>query len=426
MKILTNLGATSRRLQFQDMHQSLLRLTALGVAFGAASLTAIGANQAPLEIAAILSLSGPYASVGSMEARAINTSIALANASGGVDGRPLTLHLFDDQSDTGHAYLLAEQIVRANTAVAIIGGSTSPSCQAIHLATGPQHVLQFCLSGNYSNGATYFSSFAPAGDLFGALPAAFFAEHRLKRIAVIAPDTQTGILYDRSLQPALVDHDMQPLSRTFVNSRSAAINATLKALRNRADAIYVGGDAAIEQATLQTIRKRHKRTTVWLVDMPLANQAVHTFNGLLPRGPVYTASSPIMLVNQLPTRAIERAGLLAYQHSFLRTNGLAPNVYAAVAADATNTILAGLHASGGATGLTLAQRIATLPPSVGLYANYHFNEHNHNGVIFRGTVAKLNQNGHLSYVETLQPNTNAPARPQARAVQSLRRLAPGT
>ena len=393
------------------------RLAAFAFSLLTVSLTTVRADSPPLEIAAILSLSGPYAQVGTMEALAINTEIEVANKHGGVNGRALTLHLFDDESNTGRAYMLADRIVQAKQEYAVIGGSTTSSCDAIHLATGPNHVVQYCLSGGGAAGKTYFSSFAQPQRIFGDLPAAFFAEHRLKRVAMIVPENHVGKVYDNALQPALAAHGLELLSSTRASSADEATTATDLALRDRADVIYVGGDSEIEAATLHEVRKRHKKTTVWLVASANGSQAASDFASFLPRGPIYTAGDAIAVAQQLPASNPQRENLMSFWETFAHyNNGLAANTYSVIAADATRFVIAGLHNDGGVAGLPLAQAIESLPPTVGLYSTYRFSPEHHDGADISGTIVRLRKNATLEYVETLQPETLSELQPKAPAV----------
>ena len=189
------------------MHLFPRRLVALGFSFLTVSLVTARADAPPVEIAAVLSMSGMYASVGTMEARALDTAVRVAKPKRRHQRTPADLTCFDDESDTGRAYMLADRVIAANQESAIIGGSTTPTCEAIHLATAAHHVVQYCLSGGPLTDETYFSTFAHPQSIFGDLPAAFFVEHRLKRIAVIVPNSRAGKCIRRHCILHLPDRD---------------------------------------------------------------------------------------------------------------------------------------------------------------------------------------------------------------------------
>lgn len=381
------------------------RHSALSLALIIASLAGANAsNVQPIEIAGILSLSGPYSDVGFMEARALDTEIRIANEHGGIDGRPLTLHLFDDQSHTGTAYMLADRIVQAGQASAVIGGSTDPSCQAISLATGPSHVVQFCLSGDRAQGATYFSSFASGQRIFGDIPAAFMAAHRLQRVAIITRGNHTGRLYEQALDTALAKTNLDLIASTQTTTSEETRAATNAALDAHADVIYAGGDRRLEMEVLQQVRDRRKKTTIWLTDAATASPDAITLATVLPRGPVYTAAHPVYVVEQLPQDYPQRMELQSYVKTFAKYNsGLRPNVYAIITADATRFIISGLRMASGDASMTLAGAIESRGRTHGLYSEYRFSPTRHNAAVGPSTVLRMERDGSLRYIETLPP-----------------------
>ena len=399
------------------------RIAAVLTIVSTAALVSVRADKPPVEIAAILSISGPYAQVGFMEARALYTAVQVANAQGGISGREVTLHLFDDHSDAGRAFTLADSVVRAKTAAAIIGGSVTPTCDAIRLATEPSHVVQYCLSGGQGSGDTYFSSFPAPSQLFGTLPAEFMSEHHLKRVAAIVPNNHAGAVYESALRPALIAQERELISVAHTDAAEDAVSAVDHAMKERADVIYLGGPRATEAAVLHEMRKHRSRTTVWLVDSAAGSEEANAFAGFLPRGPVYTAGDAIAVGAQLPPSNIQRPRLISYWKTFQQYNsGLAPNTYAAITADAAEFIISGLRADGGIGGQPLATVIENTPPTLGLYSTYHFSPERHAAANVPGTIIRLIPNGSLKYVEQLSPGeiseeppVEAPATPAVEA-----------
>jgi branched-chain amino acid transport system substrate-binding protein len=102
-------------------------------------------SGAPVTIGAILSISGPYAPLGEPERNAIQIAVADVNATGGINGHPLQVQILDDQSKADVAQELATQLVGQNVA-AIIGGSITPTSEAIARVANDAKVLQVFLT----------------------------------------------------------------------------------------------------------------------------------------------------------------------------------------------------------------------------------------------------------------------------------------
>jgi branched-chain amino acid transport system substrate-binding protein len=121
--------------------------------FGALAAAPAGAaakpSGTPVAIGAILSISGPYAPLGEPERNAITIAVADVNASGGINGHPLTVQILDDESKADTAQQLATQLVGQHVA-AIIGGSISPTSEAIARVANDAKVLHVFLTPTQS------------------------------------------------------------------------------------------------------------------------------------------------------------------------------------------------------------------------------------------------------------------------------------
>jgi branched-chain amino acid transport system substrate-binding protein len=106
-------------------------------------------SGAPVMIGAILSITGPYAPLGEPERNAIQIAVADVNASGGIDGRPLQVQILDDESKADTAQQLATQLV-GQKVVAIIGGSISPTSEAIARVANDAKVLHVYMTPTLS------------------------------------------------------------------------------------------------------------------------------------------------------------------------------------------------------------------------------------------------------------------------------------
>ena len=119
------------------MLQALLRLSALALALVLPSLVAAPARAAnePYVVGAVVSESGPAATLGRPAADSIEMAVDEINAAGGVDGHPLKLTILDDQSDPTTAVTSLRRLLDMHP-VAVIGSSgTPPSLAMIPVAT---------------------------------------------------------------------------------------------------------------------------------------------------------------------------------------------------------------------------------------------------------------------------------------------------
>src|ERR1700727_222452 len=88
----------------------LRRIAALGL-LALISMASAGAQTAPYEINAILSLTGPAAFLGAKEAEAYRALELTVNKSGGIRGRSIKFVIADDQTSPQVALQLANGLI---------------------------------------------------------------------------------------------------------------------------------------------------------------------------------------------------------------------------------------------------------------------------------------------------------------------------
>lgn len=102
-------------------------------AIGALPAVAGAQSKEPLRIGLLLSLSGPAAPFGIPERDAVQVLSDKINAEGGVNGRKIELHIYDDATNPTESARGATQLIQQNKVVAIIGSTTGSGT----LAAGP-------------------------------------------------------------------------------------------------------------------------------------------------------------------------------------------------------------------------------------------------------------------------------------------------
>jgi branched-chain amino acid transport system substrate-binding protein len=102
------------------------------------------AQEGPVEIDAILPLTGQGAFIGKAEQQSLGVLETTINAGGGIKGRPLKFIVVDDTSNPQVALQLASQIIAKHVTV-MIGPGLTASCSAVLplLANGP---FDYCLA----------------------------------------------------------------------------------------------------------------------------------------------------------------------------------------------------------------------------------------------------------------------------------------
>ena len=102
------------------------------------ALVAVSANCSSTEeeevtykVGAIFSTTGTYSNLGVPEENTVNMLVDQINDAGGVNGHPLEVIIYNDESDSEKAVTLATRLVEQDEVLAIIGPTTSGSSLAI-------------------------------------------------------------------------------------------------------------------------------------------------------------------------------------------------------------------------------------------------------------------------------------------------------
>jgi branched-chain amino acid transport system substrate-binding protein len=115
-------------------HGALRRLSAALIA-GVLLLTLAGCSSSgstqsegnhggtPIKIGAILSLTGPYAALGTAEKNALDLELKRINEAGGINGRKVEIVIEDDGTDEAKAVAAATKLIEQDKVVAILGAT---------------------------------------------------------------------------------------------------------------------------------------------------------------------------------------------------------------------------------------------------------------------------------------------------------------
>jgi branched-chain amino acid transport system substrate-binding protein len=97
---------------------------------GGGSTGGSGGGEA-LNVGAVLSLSGPAASFGTLDRDGINLAVKSINDAGGVNGKPVKVTIVDDQSTPDKAVIAANKLITKDRVDAVIGATTGSATLAM-------------------------------------------------------------------------------------------------------------------------------------------------------------------------------------------------------------------------------------------------------------------------------------------------------
>lgn len=163
-------------------------------ACGSAPTSTQTTSSAPIQMAAILSIQGPYGVVGVPEEMSLKLAVKQLNQQGGISGHKINLSVYDDQGSPATATELARQIV-ASKANVVIGPGITNIAAAVAPIFEKAGILEINLVAQPQlwAGTTYIWSSVPSDTMMGDAMVNY-AVHQLgaKNIAIGYADILYG------------------------------------------------------------------------------------------------------------------------------------------------------------------------------------------------------------------------------------------
>jgi branched-chain amino acid transport system substrate-binding protein len=353
---------------------------------GAATAT----SGPPIEIGAILSITGPYAPLGEPEQNAINLAVADVNASGGIKGRPLHVTILDDESKADTAQQLATQLAGQHVA-AIIGGSISPPSVAIARVANDAKILHIFLTPtqsvwNTKNGVLPDSFEAtPHNELEVARLIAFMkGTLKTQKLAVLHDDQLYGT------QGSMVTAaEAKTQGLTIVDDEPYAVTATdvtpqlQKARASGADTLLIF--TAAPSAGIVVRQVRQFGITAHLV----GTTGIVSDNFLKVTGKDGDGVYADMDLDRTYPNAEQKKLLLAYRAAY----HAGANNFASFGWDAVHLVAYALKTAASTDGTALAHALETMRPYHGTTGVYRMTPADHNGLTADDIHIVIDHNG---------------------------------
>jgi branched-chain amino acid transport system substrate-binding protein len=327
----------------------------------------------PIELNAILSLTGPGAFLGTAEQSGILQAAEQANKAGGIAGRPIKVTIQDDGSNAQTALTLANGII-ARKAQVIFGPTLTAGCSALAplVRNGP---LLYCFSPGMQpeRGSYVFVYQVSSADSVG-VDVRYFRERGLKRIAMLTSTDSTGQVGEAAIDAALAQPENKDLSlvdREHYNVTDMSVAAQIARIKGS------GAQVMIAWGTGTPIGTVFRAIRDGGLDIPVTVSAgndiypeMKQFAAILPRE-LISAAPPNIVLDTLPNGQVKNA-VRQFIDAF-KAVGIRADISEANGWDPAQIIISGLKKLGpNATANELKEYISTLHGYAGACGMYDF------------------------------------------------------
>jgi branched-chain amino acid transport system substrate-binding protein len=335
----------------------------------------------PIEIGAILSLTGPGAFLGKAEEIGIQTAVEQANKAGGIAGRPLNITIQDDTSLPQVAVALANGLIARKVPV-ILGPTLTASCSAVAplVRNGP---VNYCLSAGMTpeRGSYVFVYQVSSADAI-AIDVHYFRDRGLKRIAMLTSTDQTGQVGENAIDAALAQPENKEftlVAREHYNVNDLSVAAQIARIKGS------GAQVLIAWGTGAPIGTVFRGVQDAGLDIPVTVSAgnfiyaeMKQFASILPRE-LISAGPANIAYDSLPNGPVKNA-VRQYVDAF-KPLGIRADISQATGWDPAQIVISGLKKLGpNATAAQLKDYISTLHGYAGANGMYDFRTGDQRGV----------------------------------------------
>jgi branched-chain amino acid transport system substrate-binding protein len=343
----------------------------------------------PYLVNAILPLTGGGSFLGKAEQRSLELAAALANKSGGINGRQLSFVFHDDQSSPQTAVQLATQIVATHPPL-IVGSSIVAMCNAMAplMRNGP---VQYCLSpGIHPQAGSYtFTASVSTFDLANALIRYF----RLKgwtRIALMTSTDASGQDAERGLNQIIAmpeNKDVSVVERAHFNPSDVSVAAQIERVKAADPQAFIAWSTGAPIATiLRAINQAGLDIPVGTTDGNMTHAQMEQYDSFLPPQLYFPAALWAVAVE----RGAKGETVSAAQQQFLASfaeAGVAPDLPGEIAWDPAMILIDALRRLGpDVTADRLRDHLAHLKDFAGANGTYDFEKEPQRGLTVENAV----------------------------------------
>lgn len=308
---------------------------------------ATATEKESIKIGAVYSMSGPISWVGESFKKACMLKVEMINKAGGVDGRPIDVIIYDDQSLPEESAKAAQRLISKDGVVALMSGGTSP-CAAVMSSVANKYKVPYLQSSGYDlNPEKEPYTFGMSHPTIYAVSRGFlyFKKEGRTRIALCMPIGSLGEIGIENAAKAAKQYGLTIVgTERFVPTAPDVTPqlAKLRTLEPQAIFSFASGEPAALVA---------KNMAQLNFNVPLLVSHGNATSGFLKlvsglRIHILVPSGKIMAPDALRDADPSKSVIVEFNKAHLKRYGETAGYYGAMAADAIGLIAEAIRASG--------------------------------------------------------------------------------
>ncbi len=205
-----------------------------GFLFSTAAPSALWAQgNAPYKIGAIIPLTGYLSWLGEYMKKGAELKVELINKAGGVNGHPLELIIYDDQSTPENATRMAQRLISKDNVVALQGTGTTPISGAVASVANKFKVPAIVQSGyTVKENDVYVFNNAHRTDFAISRPMMYFQKKGISQVALLMPIGPLGELGSSVARKYAATYKIKIIGEEKFDVKAADVTPQLAKLRS--------------------------------------------------------------------------------------------------------------------------------------------------------------------------------------------------
>lgn len=346
-------------------------------------------------VGGIFPLTGYLSWLGEYKHKGAELQVELINKRGGVNGVPLKLVVYDDQSSPEQAAKVAQRLIAKDKAIALIGTASVPISGAVASIANKERVPVIIGSGYEIDPKKdrFVFNTAHKTDFAVARPFEYFQKSKIDKIALLMPIGSLGELGSRLARQYAPNYGITVVAEEKFDIKAPDVTAQLTKLKAfNPQAIFsfsTGEPAALVARNMMQLGMK----------IPLLVSHGNANPGFLKlvkdiEVPIIVPSGRATVPHELPDDDPCKKLILEFSKKHEEKYGEPANYYSAEMADAIMIIAEAIRRSGSTEGEKLVKEIENLKNFVGMQGIYNFSEEDHHGTQLRDMLLLTIRGGH--------------------------------
>lgn len=355
----------------------------------------LAADTTPIPLGILVSETGPASWLGDPEIKGAKLAVEEVNARGGINGRPLTLVIYNDESSPEKAVIGARKLIEQDKVTAIIGTSLVATSKAVAPLVKDAGPIVFSLSGGYEPENPYMFAGSVQTRHMQDTIMDWMKTKGLKKVALLATSDSTGQVAAEAIKKVAPENGVAVVALERMNTNDVDVTPQLSRIRSAGPDVVVawltGKPAGV---VVKNYAQLGLSYPLFLSHGNISYSFIGSIKSFQPNMLLMPSSKDVVW-NDLPANDPQRARNEAFHKRYFERYKQHADFGPPVAYDAVMLVSEAMQKAG-TQPAKMRDALESLRGHVGLVGVYDLSKTDHRGTGRKDTVIMQIKNGDFS------------------------------